>query len=88
MDGNSFPLKKFTFGVLNNMTSLQIVNLIQETKERYLNEVKHARARLKKHEEDLTAQQISTEVIFIADMESRAYAMTLLLEEITDEVNQ
>lgn len=32
----------------------------------------------------MTSQQAQQEMIFISDMESRAYAMTLLLEEIED----
>ena len=43
--------------------SQEIIQTIKEQKELYI------------HEDNLTAQQISQEVIFIQDMESRAYAM-------------
>ena len=66
-------------------TSQEIIQKIKDQKELYIHEVEMARKRLKKHEDDMTAQQISQEVIFIQDMESRAYAMSLLLEEIEEE---
>ena len=66
-------------------TSQEIILKIKAQKELYIHEVEMARKRLKRHEDELTAQQISQEIIFIQDMESRAYAMTLLLEEIEED---
>lgn len=71
------------------MKSEQMIKLIEETRQLYLNEVKHARTRLNSSIEHMTGQQIAQETLFIQDMESRAYALFLLIEEITDyEANQ
>ena len=66
------------------MTGKEIITLIKDTKELYIREITHARERLNRESENMTAQQIAKEVIFIQDMESRAYAFSLLLEEIED----
>lgn len=66
------------------MTGKEIITLIKETKQLYLREIAYARERLNRQIENMTAQQIAQENIFIQDMESRAYAFSLLLEEIED----
>lgn len=66
------------------MTIETIINLIKESKALYLVHVEQARTRLKKRMDDMTSHQISTEMLYIQDMESRAYAMQLLLEEIEE----
>ena len=71
------------------MKSEQMIKLIEETRQLYLTHVNHARRKLDAQIEHLTAQQIAQETIYIQDMESRAYALLLLIEEITDyEANQ
>lgn len=67
------------------MTSAKIISKIKETRERYLAEAGFARRRLSHNLSNLTGQQIQQENIFIQDMESRAYSLFLLLEEIEDE---
>lgn len=69
------------------MEKEKIIETIKNQKTQYLIEVESARNRLQKRFENLTAHQIEAEMEFIRDMESRAYAMTLLLEDITDETN-
>lgn len=67
------------------MTTTKIITKIKESRERYLAEAGFARRRLSKNLNNITGQQIQQENIFIQDMESRAYALFLLLEEIEDE---
>ena len=66
------------------MTKLQVMQLISETKNLYDTHVKVARERLQRDFKNMTAQQIMAENIFIQDMESRSYALFLILEEIDD----
>ena len=67
------------------MNKEEIINLIKNTRSQYLIELEHARERLHKRFEDLTSHQIEAEMEFIRDMESRAYALQLLLEEIEEQ---
>ena len=62
----------------------KIIQLIKESKETYLLHCSNARKKLAKNYDQMTAQQIAGETIFIQDMESRAYALSLLLEEIDE----
>lgn len=64
------------------MTTEKIIETIKDNKERYLKEASFARVKLQANMKDMTAQQISTEMMFIQDMESRAYCLFLLLEEL------
>lgn len=66
------------------MTKTEIIVLIKETKNRYATEMTLAVKRLHDNVKNMTSQQAQQEMIFISDMESRAYAMTLLLEEIEE----
>ena len=63
-------------------TPEQIITTIKENKERYLNQCAISKAKLISQVKEMTSSQIQQEMIYIADMESRAYAMFLLLEEL------
>ena len=65
-------------------TKKQILNYIHESLELYSKHAKYSREKLQKNMNDMTGQQIMIENLFIADMESRAYAMKLLLEDIEE----
>ena len=67
------------------MSKEEIIKTIKESRTCYLIHVEHARKRLQDHIENMTAQQIAQETIYIQDMESRAYALMLLLEEIEEQ---
>ena len=62
------------------MTKKKIIELLYEHKDLYECEAEHSRKRLLRN--NPTAQQIAKETIHMQDMESRAYAIRLLLEEI------
>ena len=64
------------------MPTEKIIETIKDNKERYLKEASFARVKLQANMKAMTAQQISTEMMFIQDMESRAYCLFLLLEEL------
>lgn len=66
------------------MKSEQMIKLIEDTRQLYLIQANYAKSKLNAQIEHLTAQQIAYETIHIQDMESRAYALQLLIEEITD----
>ena len=66
------------------MTKFQVMQLISETKDLYDTHAKVVRERLLKDFDNMTAQQIMTENIFIQEMEARSYALFLVLEEIND----
>ena len=71
------------------MKSEQMIKLIEETRQLYIIQANYGKKKLNSKIEFLTAQQIAQETIHIQDMESRAYALKLLIEEITDyEANQ
>ena len=68
------------------MTEQKILRKIEETRQCYLHEALVARERLIKNVKDgFTGQQIERDLVFITDMESRAYCLLLLLEEINEE---
>ena len=60
----------------------KIIQKIKDTRMLYLHEEQYAREKMHKEMDMMTAQQIQQETIFIQDMESRAYALFLLLEEL------
>ena len=64
------------------MTTERIIETIKESKKTYLNHAKYARESLCNKMQQMTGQQIQQGMLFITDMESRAYALTLLLEEL------
>ena len=66
------------------MTNEKILKTIKETRQLYLNEKNLAVTKLSKELSNLTSSQVQQEMIFIADMESRAYALTLLIEDLED----
>ena len=66
-------------------TPEQIIAIVKDNKENYLNHCAHAKAKLISQINEMTTSQIQQEMIYIADMESRAYAMFLLLEELEAE---
>ena len=66
------------------MNREEIIKKIKESRTCYLVHVEHARKIFQDNIEDMTAQQIAIETIYIQDMESRAYALTLLLEELEE----
>ena len=70
------------------MNSEKIKELIKNSRNQYLHELEYARNRLHARFEQMTSHQITSEMEFISDMESRAYALLLLLEEIEDEDNK
>lgn len=63
-------------------TAEEIIKTIKETRELYLKHCAIAIVKLKEEMTQLSAQQIQQEMLYISDMESRAYAMFLLLEEL------
>ena len=65
-------------------TTENIIKTIKESKELYLTHAISAKEKLKKRLDYSTAQQVAEETIYIQDMESRAYALILLLEEIEE----
>lgn len=62
----------------------KIIQLIKEDRENYLHHANIEKESVKRHFNEMTAQQIQRSMVYIQDMESRAYAMMLLLEEIED----
>ena len=66
------------------MTKKEIIQLIKDTKDLYFNELNLAKKKLSKRLDDLTSHQIECELSYTRDMESRAYALMLLLEEIEE----
>ena len=69
-------------GQENMQKGNKIIEVIKESRRLYLNHAQFAREKLSKKMNNLTAQQVQTEMMYIADMESRAYALSLLLEEL------
>ena len=67
---------------VTKMTTEKIINTIKESREMYLHHAKHSREVLSNKMQLMTGQQIQQEMLFITDMESRAYALKLLLEEL------
>ena len=67
------------------MNKEEIINLIKNTRTQYLIEMEHAREKLHKKFDDYTTHQMMSQLEFIGDMESRAYALQLLLEEIEEQ---
>ena len=65
-------------------TAEEIINQIKETRNLYLNQCAIARIKLKQEMTEMSAQQIQKEMLYITDMESRAYAMFLLLEDLEE----
>ena len=71
------------------MTKEQVIKLIKDQQSLYLGEARISRDKIANRMKSATAQQIMQETIFMQDMESRAYAMKLLLEDIEDiEINE
>ena len=64
------------------MTIEELIQKIKERRERYLSQLNNARLRLKKEMDYMTSSQISSDMLHIHDLESRAYALLLLLEDI------
>jgi len=64
------------------MKEKQIINLIESTRALYQTQKDIALRDLKKDMSKMSAQQIANEMIFIQEMESRAYCLKLLLEDI------
>ena len=66
------------------MEKEKFIELVKAQQELYLHESQKARERMNKYINEMTAQQIAQEVIFIQDMESRSYAMKLLIEDLEE----
>lgn len=66
------------------MNKEKIIQLIRSHLERYERQVNFSKEKMKRHIYFSTSQQIAQENIFILDMESRAYALVLLLEELEE----
>ena len=66
------------------MKAEKIIQTIKETRKLYLNQCALSRIKLSQEMKNMTAQQIQQEMLFISDMESRAYCLFLLLEELEE----
>lgn len=66
------------------MTVEKLIDFIDSMMKIYETHSQFAREKLFKRMKEMTAHQIETELMYIADMESRAYALKLLLEDIEE----
>ena len=66
-------------------TRKQIIELINERMKSYKYHKEHHYKELTRNMEAYTSYQVQQEMIFISDMESREYALRILLEEINEE---
>lgn len=67
------------------MKEKQIINLIESTRALYQTQKDIALRDLKKDMSKMSVQQIAKEMVFIQEMESRAYCLKLLLEDIMED---